>query len=101
MLPAPIVSTCLFGRLKLVRLVTLNDSQRNCALARSRKVNHLLNDKLKAMKPGPSRIFRPDFPNRKALSGTIGNAVRSNQFSRVGLARPPFAIRSGRVGSPR
>src|SRR5689334_5556931 len=62
MLAAPSVSTCLLGRLKLARLVKLNVSQRNWAFARSASVKRLLKARLNAMKPGPSRISRPELP---------------------------------------
>src|SRR5947209_4670300 len=78
----------------------LNVSHRNCARARSAMLKLLLSAVLNAMNPGPSRIFRPEFPKRNALVGTIGNALRSNQAWGVGFARLPLAIRSGRVGSP-
>src|SRR5438105_3929978 len=100
MVAAPIVSTCLLGRLKFERLVKLKASQRNWALARSVMLKRLLNERLNAMKPGPSRIFRPELPKRNALVGTTGNAARLNQACGVGFGTLPLVMRSGLVGSP-
>src|SRR5258708_30488110 len=54
-----------------------------------------------AMVPGPSRMLRPEFPNRKGLSGPVWNAPRLNHELADGLGRPPFAVRSGRVACPK
>src|SRR5258708_39021066 len=54
-----------------------------------------------AMVPGPSRMLRPEFPNRKALSGTVWNAPRLNHRLADGLGRVPVAILSGRVAWPK
>jgi hypothetical protein len=84
-----------------VWLTTLNASQRNCAPARSLIRNRLLAERLMVIKPGPSKMFRPELPKRKAVSGTTGNALTSKQRSGDGFGTVPVAMRSGRVGSPR
>src|SRR5882724_3481784 len=54
-----------------------------------------------ATAPGPSRMLRPEFPNRKALSGTVVNAPRLNHRLADGLGTLPVAVRSGRVAWPK
>src|SRR5258708_28191677 len=51
--------------------------------------------------PGPSRIVRPEFPKRNALSGTVTKADKSNQPLGPGFGSDPLAIRSGRVACAR
>src|SRR5262244_3822761 len=50
--------------------------------------------------PGPSRMLRPELPNRYEPVGTTTKALRSNHLSTVGLSTEPLAMRSGRVASP-
>src|ERR1022692_2069655 len=93
-------STSVWGRPRLVWFVMLNDSQRNCTASVSPSRKRLDKDVLSAKVPGPSRMFRPELPYRKAPTGNTGNAVRSNHWSGEGFGSVPLAMRLGRPAPP-
>ena len=52
-----------FGNPQLAWLKMLKNSERNCNFQRSVMAKFLNTEKLKFTKPGPTRLFRPAFPN--------------------------------------
>src|SRR5205814_3178805 len=92
-------STCGVGRLKLVRLVKLKDSQRNCNAFDSENRNRRDSPALRLNVPGPSRMFRPELrrsemprpePPEMPCGRTTGPASDSaKRHSRYDRAAPP------------
>src|SRR5215472_18047798 len=97
-LPVPTVES---GSPKCAWLKKLNDSKRNSKFARSPREKFLYREKSRLTVPGPSRIFRPEFPNRgtpaanAACKAVVEKQDVLNQLATV--CRPsPGQMRSGR-----
>src|SRR5580704_6010408 len=79
----------------------LKASHRTCRRLLSRSAKFRESDILSVSKPGPSRILRPEVPNRYELVGTAENAATLYQSCGVGFGAVPLAVRLCRLASPK